>query len=119
MSKINSREKGKRGERSAAHFLSRWFKARRGQQFKGSADSPDVIFDNKEIAKLLHVEVKRNEALNLEKAWQQANDEAPLTAWPIVLHRKNRTKWKVTIDAEDFMELFYQWYMWGEGRTNV
>jgi Holliday junction resolvase len=45
MPKINSRAKGARAERECAKELERLFgcSARRGQQFSGSSDSPDVV----------------------------------------------------------------------------
>jgi hypothetical protein len=53
-----SREKGKAGEREAAHEISRLFnvQARRGQQFCGGPESPDVVG-----LPGVHVEVKRAE----------------------------------------------------------
>lgn len=54
---MNSRDKGKRGEREFASLLrEHGFDARRGQQFAGGADSPDVVSD---ALAWLHVEVKR------------------------------------------------------------
>ena len=44
--KINSRQKGARGERElAAVFTTAGFPARRGQQFSGSPDSPDIVVE--------------------------------------------------------------------------
>ena len=45
------------------------FTARRGQQFAGGTDSPDVICEE---LKLLHQEVKFVQNLNLDKACEQA-----------------------------------------------
>jgi Holliday junction resolvase len=43
---MNSRNKGKVGEREFASLLrEHGFDARRGQQFSGSPDSPDVVSD--------------------------------------------------------------------------
>ena len=58
-----SRNKGQRGEREFASELRRLFgiDARRGVQYCGGADSPDVITDFDEI----HFEVKRTERLSL------------------------------------------------------
>ena len=113
VSMVNSRDKGKRGELEAAHYLSQWFQAKRGQQFKGSPDSPDVEFtgQSKILNNFLYIEVKRNEHLNIDKAMEQAKSEAPYGAWPVVMHRKNDTPWKITISADDYMELFSQWYV--------
>jgi hypothetical protein len=44
---MNSREKGKRGERQWRDELrEQGFAARRGQQFSGGAESPDVVCDS-------------------------------------------------------------------------
>jgi Holliday junction resolvase len=101
--KINSKAKGKTGELEFAHFLTdKGLQARRGQQFSGSPDSPDVIC---EATPDLHWEIKRNETLNIDKALEQSiNDAGGLT--PVVAHRKNRTVWKVTMLASDFIELY-------------
>jgi Holliday junction resolvase len=54
---LNSNQKGKRGEREAAAFLTdEGFPARRGQQFAGGTDSPDVVCES---LSGLHFEVKR------------------------------------------------------------
>jgi len=51
---MNSREKGKRGERQWRDELrANGYAARRGQQFSGSPDSPDVICDGL-TAKIAH-----------------------------------------------------------------
>jgi len=63
--KINSRAKGGSGEREWANLLKSYgIQARRGQQFKGTKDSPDVETELKH----LHFEVKRVEKLNISKA---------------------------------------------------
>ena len=97
---MNSRSKGKAGELEAAHFLSELFKlaVRRGQQFKGGADSPDVVG-----LPGLHLEVKRVEKLNVENALRQAAREASPVECPVVLHRSNRTPWKFTLYADDLL----------------
>jgi len=59
MSKM-SREKGKRGEREFCELLrEHGFDARRGQQFAGGPDSPDVVTDCP-----CHFEVKRTESFS-------------------------------------------------------
>ena len=60
----NSIKKGKRGEREWAKWLRdncNCKNARRGQQYQGGADSPDVVCGIPNT----HCEVKRVEALNL------------------------------------------------------
>lgn len=101
MNRINSRQKGKCGELDACKFLREiGFTARRGQQFRGGSDSPDVIVD--ELPDV-HLEVKRNEAMALgNKIWTdacaQAKDEAGLASWA-VLWRPNRAPWHLTFIA--------------------
>src|SRR5437899_3884036 len=67
---MNSREKGKRGERQWRDELrAQGYAARRGQQFSGSPDSPDVVCD--ELG-WIHFEVKAVEKLNIYDAMEQA-----------------------------------------------
>lgn len=99
---VNSRQKGARGERLWRDELREaGFTARRGQQFAGGTDSPDVICEE---LKNLHMEVKCVQALNLDKACEQAERDAGKKAW-IVAHKKDRKHWKVTMDAGTFFQL--------------
>ena len=104
---MNSRTKGKVGEREFAALLrEHGFDARRGQQFSGSAESPDVV---SAALDWLHIEVKRVQNLNLAAACAQAKRDQSKPglngrkkeAW-IVAHRRNRQPWMVTLDAERF-----------------
>ena len=98
---INSREKGKRGEREACGFLTTLgWSAKRGQQFAGGTDSPDVIHDIPGI----HLEVKRVERLNLGQAMAQARRDAG-PKLPVVMHRRNGEQWLVTVDAAAFFKM--------------
>lgn len=103
MGKINSRAKGCRGEREVRDlFKAAGFEeARRGQQFAGGTDSPDVIVPG--LAGY-HVEVKLVENLNLYKAREQAIKDGSGKE-PLVFHRKSHTPWLVTLDAKKFLEL--------------
>lgn len=102
MPKINSRAKGCRGERLWRDELrAAGFTARRGQQFAGGTDSPDVLCEE---LKNLHMEVKFVDKLNLEKACEQAERDAGLKAW-IVAHKRNGKYWKVTMGAGTFFQL--------------
>ena len=97
-----SRDKGKVGEREAAELFREYgFEARRGQQFAGGGDSPDVISG----VDGLHVEVKRAERFDLEAAMAQARDDAGDGALPVVFHRKSRRPWVAVVDAEVFLKL--------------
>ena len=98
----NSRQKGKRGELEVVHLLKSYgFEARRGQQFKGTEDSPDVIHNMEGF----FIEVKLRQAFNLHATMEQASDEAASSEAPVVFHRKNGKPWLVTLDAEDFLEM--------------
>jgi hypothetical protein len=99
---VNSRDKGKRGEREFAALLSEHgFHARRGQQFSGGEDSPDVV---SEALAWLHVEVKRVQNLNLTDACVQAEGDCGGKPW-IVAHRRNHAPWLITMRAETFFQL--------------
>lgn len=99
---MNSRNKGKRGEREFASLLrEHGFDARRGQQFSGGADSPDVV---SEALAWLHVEVKRVQNLNLTDACVQAEGDCGGKPW-IVAHRRNHAPWLITMRAETFFQL--------------
>lgn len=98
MGKINSKQKGGRGEREFASFLKEEFgiEARRGIQFQGSPDSPDVVTDLKHI----HFEVKRTETFSPYKALEQARADSG-DKIPVVAHRRNRKEWILVIHARD------------------
>lgn len=105
---MNSKEKGKRGERDLSKVLSTLFNvnARRGQQYKGTDDSPDVIaFDG------VHVECKRTERFNPYKALEQANNDAGENI-PVVMHKRNYKPWIVVIELEnlpDFIAILQEY----------
>lgn len=104
--RLNSKAKGGRGEREWAEFLRRhgFAAARRGQQFKGGVDSPDVLG-----LPYIHQEVKRVEKLNIYSAISQAIRDAAGQRVPIVAHRRNREEWLVTMRAEDWITLYKGW----------
>lgn len=102
---MNSRSKGKRGELEAAHLLQEYgYDARRSQQFAGMNGDADVVG-----LPGMHIEVKRVEKLNLENAMEQSARDARENEIPIVLHRKNRSEWLVTMSFTDWMELYQAW----------
>lgn len=95
-----SREKGKLGEREFSQVLqSLGYNARRGIQFAGGPDSPDIVSDIPGV----HFEVKRMERLELWKALNQATEDAG-EAVPVVAHRPNRKPWVVILPAERMIE---------------
>lgn len=96
---VNSCQKGKRGEREWAKYLRDNFQtqARRGRQYSGSPDSPDVISNDGH-----HYEVKRCERLDLYQAMEQALNDANSEKIPTVVWKKNRKDWLVILRASDF-----------------
>ena len=104
--KINSRAKGCRAERAwAAKCRDEGFDARRGQQFSGSPDSPDVVCDDLDF---LRFEVKHVERLNVYNAMQQAADDAG-DRMPVVAHKRNHHDWLVTMTADDWFKLIREY----------
>ena len=98
----NSIRKGKAGERELARYLdSLGFPARRGQQFKGGADSPDIVCAG---LKQWHIECKRVESGNLYKWMAQAKKDAGKLK-PLVIHRKNGQEWVAILSLDDFVWL--------------
>lgn len=101
MGKINSRAKGCRGEREFANELKKaGHEARRGQQFSGLGDAPDVVSDLP-----FHFEVKRTESLSLYVAMAQAIRDAAPGKPPVVVHKRNGKEWLVALRLEDFLRL--------------
>ena len=103
---MNSRDKGARGERElAARLRFLGMDARRGQQYSGANGDADVIG-----LPGVHIECKRVERLNLEKAYDQSKrDAARVGDIPTVMHRKNGGEWLVTLSLEHFLSLYKVW----------
>lgn len=102
---MNSRDKGKRGELEAAHILKEYgYDARRGQQFSGLQGDADVVG-----LPGIHLEIKRVEKLNIDNAVAQSIRDARDGEIPIVMHRKNRAAWLVTMPFPEWMKLYQAW----------
>jgi hypothetical protein len=102
-----SKRKGRNGEREVAELLrSHGFAARRGQQFSGSPDSPDVVHDIEGI----HIEVKRTESFRLYPALEQAKQDRRAGDVPVVFHRQNQRQWVVCMEATDFLSIMRALY---------
>lgn len=97
-----SKTKGKIGEREVAALLKRYgFEARRGQQYAGGGDSPDVVHSMDGF----HIEVKRSETFALYDALAQANGDKKPEEDALVFHRRNNRPWVVVMEAEAFLKL--------------
>lgn len=97
---MNSKQKGKRGELELAAFLREcgFSDARRGQQFKGSPDSPDVVGVPGH-----HVECKRVQTLRLHAALEQAQKDAGDGDTPIVAFKANHKPWVAILKLQDYL----------------
>lgn len=104
---MNSRSKGKRAELQLAKELRRlgYEDARRGQQFSGANGDADVVG----MSDLIHIECKHVERLNIHEAMEQSKRDAREGEKPVVMHKKNRTEWLVTMPLYDWIELFKSW----------
>ena len=105
---LRSRNKGKRGEREAAAEIRRLFRteARRGRQYRGSDESPDVVTG---IAGV-HFEVKRRETFRLYESLARAVEDAGDNI-PVVLHKQSRKPWVAIARLDDLPELVVQLYL--------
>lgn len=102
---MNSRNKGKVGERELANKLRTFgYDARRGQQYCGISGDADVIG-----LPGIHIECKRVEKLNIDNAMEQSVNDAKYGEMPAVFHRKNGKQWLVTMSLLDWMDLYKAW----------
>ena len=82
----------------------RGYKCIRGQQRSGLEQADVIGLD------YVHIECKRVENLNLDKAMEQSMRDRKPWEFATVFHRKNNQKWKVTLGFEDFMTLYASYY---------
>lgn len=75
--------------------------SRRGQQYCGSNGDADVVG-----LPGIHIECKRVEKLNIYDAVEQSKNDARTGEMPVVMHRKNRKEWLVTMPLDDWMKLY-------------
>lgn len=101
---MNSRQKGARAERELAHKLSEYgFECRRGVQYSGLGGE-DVVG-----LPFVHIEAKNVQKLNLRDAMAQSERDAREDQTPVVMHKKDRKPWLVTLNLEDFMTMYKVW----------
>lgn len=109
---INSKNKGKRYELEIVNYFKElgFDNARRSVQYNGKAEEgqADVVG-----VPFLHIECKHNESLNIEKAMQQAIRDSRANKKnriPVVIHRKNGEKSKVTMTLDDFTLIYGEYF---------
>lgn len=100
-----SRDKGKRGEREVAKiFQEAGFHARRSVQYNGR---PGTAADVVGIPGL-HIEVKLVEKESIRAWYRQAQRDAhasPENEMPVIVHRKSREPWLVTLSLANFIKI--------------
>ena len=102
----NSKAKGARFERNLASRLREYgYDCRRGQQYCGANGDADVVG-----LPGLHIEAKHQETMRLYEWMSQAKRDSKGTGrLPAVFHKKNNAAILVTMELEDFMNLYREW----------
>ena len=100
---MNSREKGKVGERAWRDWLREegYLKAYRGAQYCGLRGNADVVCPE---TPLIHYEVKRSERLDVYGAVEQAQRDCG-RKYPVVAWRRNGRDWLAIMPAETLARL--------------
>lgn len=114
-----SRDKGKRGELEACEALADvWPNLQRTyHQSRAGSDAPDIDGPGCPA----WIEVKRQERINVHEAMEQALEAAqpryegvpifrkptvdPFSRPPVIVHRRSRGEWLVTMRAKDLARL--------------
>lgn len=92
-----SRDKGLAGEREvAAIFAAAGYSVR---NLEGQGDALAIGSNGR----LMHVEVKRHERLQLWGWLKQARDEAPKNVPPVVAFRRNHGEWYACVSLDDLL----------------
>lgn len=104
---VNSKQKGARFERTLAGKLREYgYDARRTAQYCGkSGDASDVVG-----LPGLHIEAKHQERMSLYDWMAQAKRDSSGTGrLPAVFRKKNNAAILVTMELEDFMNIYREW----------
>ena len=97
-----NRIKGQIAEREVATLLrAHGFEARRGRQYKGTDDSPDVTHNMPGF----HIEVKNVRSPMFHPWLERCAMEAGEGKSPLLFWRRDRIPWYVVIRADDFLRL--------------
>ena len=104
---VNSKQKGARFERLlASRFRDYGYEARRTAQYCGNTgDASDVVG-----LPGIHIEAKHQERMQLYDWMAQAKrDTAGSGRLPAVFHKKNTASILVTMELEDWINLYREW----------
>jgi Holliday junction resolvase len=98
-----SRDKGAAAEREVVRILrdAGWPDAVRTSDGRAQDGRGDVLKGPDGF----HIEIKRQERLNVPAAMLQATEDAGGELIPIVVHRPSRQQWMVTVDLRVFLGL--------------
>lgn len=102
-----SKQKGRRGENEFIKLLEEngYSGAYRGQVSKFTSGKTAGDVECPEL-KEFHFEVKNQERLNIWAALKQAEEDAGARGkTPLVIFKRNRSGWKVAMDADLFFSL--------------
>ena len=119
---MNSREKGKRGERQLAKELQSYgYDTKRGQQYCGAEGNADVVG-----LPGIWIECKRAEQLRMKEWLSQATEDAISASKnegryiiPTVMHRRNNEAWLVTMRLDDWQIIYDKYYEYYTGKKGV
>jgi Holliday junction resolvase len=93
---VNSRNKGKRGERELANLLQEYLGRDVTRNLAQSRDGGhDLNLEG------LALEVKRREVLALREWWDQALDQAVDGRVPVLAYRASRRPWRFVVPGVD------------------
>ena len=97
------RRKGAVGEREALSLIraAGWPNARRTSDGRAQIGRGDVLNGPAGV----HIEIKRQERLNIPKAFDQATGDAHELDIPIVVHRPSRHAWMATLPLDELLAL--------------
>lgn len=99
---VNSRRKGAAFERKIAGILREYgYKGRRGQQYSGANGDADVVG-----LPGIHIEAKAVERLNIYDALYQSKRDSRKGEIPVVIHKKNHCNVLITMELEQFMDIY-------------
>lgn len=107
MRKINSKRKGNAGERELSNKLKEYgYDCRRTNQYCGNTGEADDVTG----LEYIHIECKRVERLNIDEAIEQSKRDTKDDKLPAVFHRKNRKEWLVTMELDDWIKIYNEFY---------
>lgn len=103
---VNSKQKGARFERLLASKLREYgYDTRRTAQYCGNTgDAADVVG-----LPHIHIEAKHQERMQLYDWMAQAKRDAKGDMIPAVFHKRNNSNILVTLEMDDFMQIYREW----------